>query len=233
MDVERFLPLEHLPALESAIAREVGRSQGKWNADGQSWTRRRDAMACALGLHGMRVGEVVRAKRHELLAFKSSLIVPPFKRGNRRVLQLHGSLVDEFKRFVEDSPPSDFLLPTRTGAKLDKHLPQRASYRFFHELLCPPNAGEAIRFQRTAGKISKITHPCLHAGVLTFHSFRHTCATRILSISRDVYLVKNVLGHKSLTSTEKYLANLAPVPDECLVRVLPALQTTPQLRVVG
>ena len=42
------------------------------------------------------------------------------------------------------------------------------------------------------------------------HALRHTCATRLLNLGVDIYVVKEWLGHSSITITERY-AHLNPV----------------------
>jgi integrase len=54
---------------------------------------------------------------------------------------------------------------------------------------------------------SKIRDWVLRAGIkkhITFHCFRHTNATLLLTLGEDIYTVKEMLGHRSLTSTQVY-----------------------------
>jgi len=41
---------------------------------------------------------------------------------------------------------------------------------------------------------------------------------RVYADTKDLILVKRLLGHKSVKSTEVYAASLANVPDGCLVQ---------------
>lgn len=45
----------------------------------------------------------------------------------------------------------------------------------------------------------------LEAGKITSHTFRHSCATRLLRAGMDVRKVQQFLGHKNLNSTLVYL----------------------------
>ena len=38
-----------------------------------------------------------------------------------------------------------------------------------------------------------------------FHSLRHTHASRLLEAGTDIYHVKTLLGHRNITTTERYL----------------------------
>jgi len=90
----RYVPLELLPELEAAIAVELEHG---------SWARRRDALGVALGLHGLRVGEVRRARRADLYVAGCRLSVARFKRGMAREIPLDQSLVSALLSWRADS----------------------------------------------------------------------------------------------------------------------------------
>lgn len=46
-------------------------------------------------------------------------------------------------------------------------------------------------------------------GDIVIHSLRHTFASRALASGVDIYTVKELLGHRSVTTTERYYAHLA------------------------
>lgn len=53
------------------------------------------------------------------------------------------------------------------------------------------------------------------------HTYRHTCASRLVAKGIDLYRVKTWMGHKSLSTTMRY-AHLAPKHMEELADVLAA-----------
>lgn len=197
-DVIRWFPLDRIPELEAAIAGELASRRR---------TTRRDACGVALGLHGLRVGEVVRAKTRDLFAAGAVLEVPPFKRGRGRRIRLHASLLAALQAEIADrTAKSDRLLCNCRGGPVSHTQLQAMADRIFQRLL-----GQA------------------HG--LTFHSLRHTFAMRLYAETRDLFLVQSKLGHRSVKSTEVYARSLADVPDSCLVNVASGvIQPGQQLR---
>lgn len=185
-DVIRWFPLDRIQDLEAAIAREL---------ESPRRTRRRDACGVALGLHGLRVGEVTRARIKDLFVAAGSLDVPPFKRGRGRRIRLHGSLVAALQQEIADRKVAgDRLLCNCRGGSVSHTQLQTLAEALFGQLL---GAGHG----------------------LTFHSLRHTFAMRLYAETRDLFLVQSKLGHRSVKSTEVYARSLADVPDSCLVNV--------------
>lgn len=54
---------------------------------------------------------------------------------------------------------------------------------------------------------------------ITFHCFRHTYAVLQLAAGTDIYTLSRMMTHKSVTSTEKYLALLDPTMKATLGRI--------------
>lgn len=65
---------------------------------------------------------------------------------------------------------------------------------------------------RTACKTAKIHN-------VSLHTLRHTCASRLVQAGVSLYVVKEWLGHSSITVTERY-AHLAPKSFEAAVEAL-------------
>lgn len=178
----RFIPLELVPTLEAAIDAELEHG---------SWSQQRDALAVALGLHGLRVGEVRRVRREDLYVAGERLHVPSFKRGYAREIPLHRSLVAALLAWRGDAN-CPWLLFTRPGNQVHRTQFERAAQRLILQVV-----GERLKF----------------------HALRHTFAMRLYAEKPDVFLVQRLLGHHSIKSTEVYAASLAQVPEACLVRL--------------
>ncbi len=54
---------------------------------------------------------------------------------------------------------------------------------------------------------------------VSLHSLRHTCASRLVQGGADLYEVKAILGHSSITVTERY-AHLAPNQSDRAIGIL-------------
>ena len=186
MEVIRWFPLDRVADLESAIAAEI-RSPRR--------PRRRDAIGVALGLHGLRVGEVRRAECRQFFAAAKTLDVPTIKKGNPRKIELHESLVAAIaEELAGRGIQSTYLLCSAGGGLVAKRQLQALANDLFNRLLGPKHG-------------------------LHFHSLRHTFAMRLYAETKDLFLVKRMLGHRSVKSTEVYARSLAEVPAACLVRV--------------
>lgn len=80
----------------------------------------------------------------------------------------------------------------------------------------PSSAGGHIRWLKTAFRNS-----CNRAGIQDFriHDLRHTCASWLVMAGVDLYVVRDLLGHASITTTERY-AHLAPARAAAAVTLL-------------
>lgn len=84
-------------------------------------------------------------------------------------------------------------------------------------MLASPMQKQLIAWHRTdedrparwaGNRFRTLTDKTKIAGV-TLHTLRHTCASRLVQAGVDLYRVKEWLGHRSITTTERY-AHLAP-----------------------
>lgn len=190
-----WFPLDRIDELEGAILDQL-RDRKR--------ARRRDALACALGLSGLRSGEVSQLALSDLQVPLRRLRVRTLKGGPERALALHESLVRELlgwrgldrqRLLFAKLAPSSLLLPSNRGGQVRREQFNAMAKRLFDELLGSP----------------------LHG--LTFHGLRHTFAMRVYQESRDLFLTQRLLGHSSVQTTEIYAKSLATIPEGCLVKL--------------
>lgn len=182
----RWFPLDRIGDLEAEIAAGLA---------ARSWCLRRDAIAVALGLHGLRVGEVCNLQPDDFRPATRRLFVRTLKKGRARLVTLHGSVVQAIQWWAPARAiGSAWLLFSRSGNRLDPKRAQAQARRWFDRILGPGHR-------------------------LTFHSLRHTFGMRLYAETGDVMLCKRELGHASVSSTEVYVRALAEVPEACLVRL--------------
>ena len=182
----RFIPFDQLPAFQAALAVRI--------RDG-SIVLRRDSLAIALGLCGLRAGEVTKASIGDLFVPGRQLNVATLKKGKPRVVPLHPTLVDALVAWRADAGGSqrEPLLFTSTGERIQRSHLERFARSITREALGEP---------------------------LKFHALRHTFAMSLYAATRDLFLVQQQLGHRSVTSTEVYARSLARVPESCLVSLI-------------
>lgn len=182
----RFIPLDRVGELERELAREIA---------GRLLIRRRDAIATALGLHGLRVREVSNATAADFSPALRRLHVHTIKGGVPRDVPLHPSLADALVAWRKDmglAHGKGPLLPTRKG--------KPAAPTQFRRFACP-------LMKRLYGEPFR------------FHALRHTFAMRVLAQHRDVMVVKKYLGHRSLKATLVYVEALEELNEACLVNL--------------
>lgn len=196
MDVRSitWYPLDKIAELEAEIVKRLNHRRR---------TVRRDGVACALGLSGLRSGEVSQLIFRDLSVPLKRLRVRTLKGGPERMLVLDESLVRGLLQWRDRRQksltfalpgPDDLILPNCRGGLVRREQFNQMAKRLFDDLL-----GQ------------------MHG--LTFHSLRHTFAMRAYAESRDLFLVQRMLGHSSVQTTEIYARSLAELPESCQVRL--------------
>ncbi len=178
----RYLPVERYEEFVRVASGEVS-SLSSDDFGSHRWCRRRDLLGVVLGLHGMRVGEVVRLRRDDLLS--DSLFVGTLKGGFRREIFFHSTAFDLLRDFLA-SHESDVLLPTARNKALHENHLRRFSRGWTSDVVGSP---------------------------FRFHALRHTYAMWLYARTRDVLLVRKALGHRRLESTLIYAESLSRIRD--------------------
>jgi site-specific recombinase XerD len=97
------------------------------------------------------------------------------------------------------------ILPDdRSVAAVQAYLPKRRALQVGQDALLLNAAGRPLSTQGVARVLDRFAH---QAGVpthVTPHMIRHTVATLLLRHGADIRVVQEVLGHTSITTTQRY-----------------------------
>ena len=126
---------------------------------------------------GMRVAETLSLIWSQINLKKREIEVVKTKSGKKRVIPINDALLDMFNRLEK---ADDFVFLYH-DPKTKKPRPVKSIKRSF-------------------------TNACKRAGIkaLTFHDLRHTFASRLVGRGIDLITVKELLGHSSVKTTERY-----------------------------
>lgn len=129
---------------------------------------------------GMRAGEIFSLTWENVSIDAGQIQVMDTKSGENRIAYMTARVKGMFQAF----PGGDGLVfPSKTGGKIGQ----------------VSNTSE--RAISTIGLNDGISDPRNKA---TFHSLRHTFASRLVENGTDLYTVKELLGHSTLAMTERY-----------------------------
>lgn len=156
--------------------------------DHGTWAQKRNALACWIGLHGLRVGEIVTLRATDLDGCAHKIRVRTAKGGRPRTIPIAPQLTSEILKWRQGTEAKP-LLHTATGRPCCPSEIQRFARKLTNEATGQPNR---------------------------FHSLRHTCAMRIYGATRDIIAAQKHLGHKDLRSTAAYAHELTPTPPSAI-----------------
>jgi site-specific recombinase XerD len=131
---------------------------------------------------GMRVGELVSLRLKDWREDDQSFVVQG--KGDRQRLAI--------------------LPDDRSVAAVQAYLPKRRALQVGQDALLLNAAGRPLSTQGVARVLDRFAH---QAGVpthVTPHMIRHTVATLLLRHGADIRVVQEVLGHTSITTTQRY-----------------------------
>ena len=126
---------------------------------------------------GLRRAELINLKKSDIY-FDDQFIKVLGKRNKERLVPMLPGLVKKLKLYSRNLEEDSFLLQSKNGNKISPSTIYRVVNKY-------------LRSISTKTKISP-------------HVLRHTFATHILNNGADINSIKEILGHKSLASTQIY-----------------------------
>lgn len=125
---------------------------------------------------GMRLSEILRLQWNQIDFRNKEIRVEKTKSERFRYIPMNSVLAEMFQRMKKSTFNNTYLFPN-------------------------PNTGKPFTTIKTAFNAAK-----RRASIsdLRFHDLRHTAATRMIEAGVDVNTVKEILGHSSITVTERY-----------------------------
>lgn len=132
---------------------------------------------------GIRVGELVKLRVADWHASECTLLIRG--KGSRERLAL--------------------LPDQRSLSALQLYLDERATLSCETESLFVNHAGRCLSEQGVSLVLTRIAREAGIAPRVTPHMLRHTLATLLLRYGADLRIVQEVLGHASLTTTQRYV----------------------------
>jgi integrase len=140
-----------------------------------------------IALHtGMRRGEILNLRGRDIDLVSGHLVIRDAKNGEPRHIPMDSTVRDLLSGYIPTSSDS-YVFPSASGGRL---------YTF----------QKAFRNARTRAGM-----PDLH-----FHDLRHTFASLFMMNGGDLYVLKGILGHKSISMTQRY-AHLSPAYTKAMV----------------
>jgi integrase len=139
-----------------------------------SWLR--DIIIFALNT-GMREDEILSLKWPQVDGTRRTVTVLYSKNKEKRTIPINKTVLAILTERFKPNNPVGYVFPAESGEKLDARNLLRAYYIARKKALL-----EDVRF----------------------HDLRHTFATRLVQSGVDLYVVKELLGHKTITMTMRY-----------------------------
>lgn len=131
---------------------------------------------------GLRVSEVANLRCQDIDSDHMLIHIRNSKRGKSRTVKLSKNTLTALRTYwLRYAPGRNYLFPSARG---DGHMNPSSINNNFRRLL--DECG-------------------LYDKAYRFHCLRHTYATKLLHYGCDQFLLKKLLGHKSLSSTARYI----------------------------
>lgn len=132
---------------------------------------------------GLRVSEVINLKIKDIDSGRMQLFIEKSKGKKDRYVGLSILLLDVLRAYLTKSQPTPKVYLFENPLKPGEQYSARSAQKIFHE------AKEKARINKDVG----------------IHSLRHSFATHLLEKGIDIRYIKDLLGHFSIKTTERYL----------------------------
>lgn len=139
---------------------------------------------------GLRVNEVASLQLRDINSKSMIISIRESKRKRSRNIKMSNAVLQALRSYWKayhsstQWNPNTYLFPSSNHKCLGEHIvPDTVNYWFRNYL-------------KTKSFFSEDIH---------FHNLRHSFATNMLEMGCDIFLLKKLLGHKSLTSTARYI----------------------------
>jgi integrase len=156
-----------------------------------------------VALHtGMRSGEIRSLQWNDLDFDSGFIIIRDSKNGEPRHVPMDSTVVDLFRNYPRTAG-TEFVFSNPVGGRL----------------------GWLQHGFRKALVRSSLSD-------LHFHDLRHTFASQWMMAGGDLYVLKSILGHKSIVMTQRY-AHLSPAYKKAMVERMEQIWAKPDIRLVS
>lgn len=143
---------------------------------------------------GLRVGEVVSIKVKDIDSKRMQIYIPKSKNGSARYAILSERCLKMLRYIV-------------------LQYKKKYGYKFLpDDYLFPSNRNESghITKKTIKNNITKVIKNYDSSKRITSHTLRHSFATHMLEAGADIFQIKELLGHRSIQSTNVYLHVASP-----------------------
>lgn len=168
--------------LPKALSKELAlEATNKIEIISDDWTGKRDLAILSLMYGaGLRISEVLSLKKSDLAQFENSQVLIKGKGGKERVVPILDFVKIAVHDYINDCPYNleNHLFLGAKGKKLNPDV-------FRHKI------------QKLRGFLNLPEHASPHA-------FRHSFATHLLASGGDIRTIQELLGHQSVSTTQRY-----------------------------